>query len=839
VRSVISAAQHYAIPDIASDELQRAQDELDNRAIVQAFEDAMDVGAASGSIGQVDVTTVDTAALDRAITMAMDLGCVTTLAVDLLQAAKLVRRLRSVLKSGNWEWVGEVLAEAREVKEKLPEASLREFQLAQDELDNRSILSHVASALATGGPRGAVGELDLRQLSTDDIDNAVEFATRLGCKTVEASQIVATAKLVRKLRQSLADYDLPTARALLESVKGKVLSAAAAEEIQLVKYEVDNWLTISELIAAIGEGAATGGVGAINTTTIDTGSLDVAISLTMKLGCHTGEARRALLSALLVRRLRAGLLESDWEFVRQVLSEAEEEAESVLPGARSELQLARDELRYRNVMHDLGRGVRQQDEDMLVDALARGTALGLPQHSDANIRARMEEGTLALGRIQRCKAALQAAVDAVSLAQLSDAVALAASMNYETPLVNRTRELRDRVAAVTASTRDALVRVDRPAMLAAQHECASLGLRIPELDDIGEMLRLDEESFLRKELAAAVALNDVDRVVGTTMRLKDRFFEEQAARAEAAPASAAAHRFELHQYPNLKPAHMFSRKYGIADSVAHTTMLQHTTEPIHTSLTRIDNAALRRVAIKLFRNLMAFMGDRPIAKPMALVAESLSTGLTHEGIRDEIFMQVCKQINGTPTANALDRAWVMMELALNTFPPSEDLENYLEKFLREKHAQPCVVALHTRLYLGPGASAPTAEDVEEALRKAQVPAPPAPEHSRGAQSPAAAGATPPRATASTPASAPSYAPPPPPGAGSSDSKRAGAGPAGGHATPSAPALGPGFTGSPRSKADAIGGVTMPSRGAAIDGLRRQSMDPYRASAASKLLHGRR
>lgn len=56
--------------------------------------------------------------------------------------------------------------------------------------------------------------------------------------------------------QALLVSDLDAARQMLEAVRGKVLAAAADEEVQAVKREVDNWLVISEMTAAISGGMA-------------------------------------------------------------------------------------------------------------------------------------------------------------------------------------------------------------------------------------------------------------------------------------------------------------------------------------------------------------------------------------------------------------------------------------------------------------------------------------------------------------------------------------------------------------------------------------------------------
>ncbi len=51
-----------------------------------------------------------------------------------------------------------------------------------------------------------------------------------------------------------------------------------------------------------------GVAGELDTSIVTVGALDVAIALTMKLGCHSLTAKRLLLSALIIRRLRTALV---------------------------------------------------------------------------------------------------------------------------------------------------------------------------------------------------------------------------------------------------------------------------------------------------------------------------------------------------------------------------------------------------------------------------------------------------------------------------------------------------------------------------------------------------
>ncbi len=66
-----------------------------------------------------------------AIAFAEERGPKTAEAAQLLAAAKLIRRLRSVVSTGNWEWVGGVLDEARTLRDQLPVCCLKELQVGR------------------------------------------------------------------------------------------------------------------------------------------------------------------------------------------------------------------------------------------------------------------------------------------------------------------------------------------------------------------------------------------------------------------------------------------------------------------------------------------------------------------------------------------------------------------------------------------------------------------------------------------------------------------------------------------------------------------------------------
>lgn len=346
----------------------------------------------------------------------------------------------------------------------------------------------------------------MSSVSVTELDSALAFATATKCKTPEAVQLLGTAQVVRELRVAVMTHNFEDARDLLESVRGRVLALVAADEVQAIKFEVDNWLIVVELTGAISSGAAAGGIGRLDTSAINVSSLDVAIALSMRLGCRTAEARKCLLTALIVRRLRAALLVrharsdvfmsghewcdvaqgNDWKFVAQVLEEASVERENILDAAAAELQAARDEMDFRKVVFALRVATEKVDDGAIEECLASAAKLRLSDHPDATVRMTVEKAILALARLRRCNEALEDAVGRVRSAPcvmcsvmlagaqmdrdaLLDGVAMATELKFDTPLVSRAKVLLGRIRELTRQAQLALKVMQRGQLEVSVH----------------------------------------------------------------------------------------------------------------------------------------------------------------------------------------------------------------------------------------------------------------------------------------------------------------------------------------------------------------------------------
>ena len=106
------------------------------------------------------------------------------------------------------------------------------------------------------------------------------------------------------------------------------------------------------------------------------------------------------------------------------------------------------------------------------------------------------------------------------------------------------------------------------------------------------------------------------------------------------------------------------------------------------------------------------MGDRQYSFPAALVRELLEYGLALPDLRDEIFMQIMKQLEENPNPGSIDEGWCLFNICLDAWPPSDTFENYVEIFLRQNNQERLIEILHERVFLGQTDELPSIKEIQ-------------------------------------------------------------------------------------------------------------------------------
>ena len=98
-----------------------------------------------------------------------------------------------------------------------------------------------------------------------------------------------------------------------------------------------------------------------------------------------------------------------------------------------------------------------------------------------------------------------------------------------------------------------------------------------------------------------------------------------------------------------------------------------------------QNRELDDEAVQTFKNIMSYMGDRKSSKPPIEHAKKMLRNLmiAPSGLRDEAYMQICKQTTANPSHESAIKGWELMSFFLATFPPSKNLQGFLKAHIQK------------------------------------------------------------------------------------------------------------------------------------------------------------
>eukprot|EP01083_Nonionella_stella_P277198 942360_1 len=287
-------------------------------------------------------------------------------------------------------------------------------------------------------------------------------------------------------------------------------------------------------------------------------------------------------------------------------------------------------------------------------------------------------------------------------AQLEYAVQLAAQYGYKTKACRACKKLLTHMNRIDEECLKALVHIEKKAMdviVAAANEC---GYRENEtIDYFRELLRLPTDKLLQQQMRAAVAAGDTNSQILLSIKIKDLFFTGNLSL------------FNVNNYEKMKLAEYWASEYMLGlmgGPKLRESHMKWTDHSIHASLMSFPKGkqfkSLSKDAKSLFRFTMIYMGDK---KPDSKSGNNLQVGrkilsmcFDKPLLRNELFVQLMKQLSANPKQGSIKKGWELMVLALSAFPPQKDFENYLEMFLRQKapsgEKKRFIVALHTIVF---------------------------------------------------------------------------------------------------------------------------------------------
>nr|XP_029489237.1 rho GTPase-activating protein 39-like [Oncorhynchus nerka] len=127
---------------------------------------------------------------------------------------------------------------------------------------------------------------------------------------------------------------------------------------------------------------------------------------------------------------------------------------------------------------------------------------------------------------------------------------------------------------------------------------------------------------------------------------------------------------------------LFRRKVSIAN------MLAWSSEPIKKPMIVTSDRAVKREAVEIFKLIQTYMGDRRAkTDPLNVALEVAVRGWSSQGLRDELYIQLCRQTTENFRYDSLERGWELMAVCLAFFPPTPRFHSYLEGYIY-RHMDP-------------------------------------------------------------------------------------------------------------------------------------------------------
>uniref|UniRef100_A0A8C9SNG7 Rho GTPase-activating protein 39 n=1 Tax=Scleropages formosus TaxID=113540 RepID=A0A8C9SNG7_SCLFO len=121
---------------------------------------------------------------------------------------------------------------------------------------------------------------------------------------------------------------------------------------------------------------------------------------------------------------------------------------------------------------------------------------------------------------------------------------------------------------------------------------------------------------------------------------------------------------------------LFRRKVSIAN------MLAWSSEPIKKPMIVTADRAVKKEAVEVFKLIQMYMGDRKARlDPLSVAHEIVVRGWSSQGLRDELYIQLCRQTTENFRYDSLERGWELLAICLAFFPPTPKFHSYLEGYI--------------------------------------------------------------------------------------------------------------------------------------------------------------
>ncbi|KAL1116664.1 hypothetical protein AAG570_005136, partial [Ranatra chinensis] len=135
---------------------------------------------------------------------------------------------------------------------------------------------------------------------------------------------------------------------------------------------------------------------------------------------------------------------------------------------------------------------------------------------------------------------------------------------------------------------------------------------------------------------------------------------------------------------NIHKKGIFRKKFSVRE------LLSWSKDPIRKPMLVLSDKNLKKEATEVFRMVQTYMGDRKGkqgATQESVLLEMTTLAHANPALRDELFIQICRQTTENPRRDSLIKGWELMAICLYFFPPSPKFQAYLESYMN-RHRDP-------------------------------------------------------------------------------------------------------------------------------------------------------
>ena len=218
---------------------------LEARSIL---EKALAEGGAAGGLGNLDVGSVRTEALEAAITTAEALDVTTRDVVALLHSARVVLTLRQALRANDWVTVGAITAHsaassrhgsASNASRDLVAAARLECRRVRAEHILQERLVELAEAVQSASATGHYWAINTDAVDTARLDRAIDVLLGTGCERIAVQRLLRIALVLRKMRAASTEGAVEAIFELHVRMVADIEAERAAQELARINAEAE------------------------------------------------------------------------------------------------------------------------------------------------------------------------------------------------------------------------------------------------------------------------------------------------------------------------------------------------------------------------------------------------------------------------------------------------------------------------------------------------------------------------------------------------------------------------------------------------------------------------